>query len=168
MNKIIQTPSHLGLFEKDTNIRPSNIRDSIATNHNRKLLTQQFFSKSNQKKLKDIIKTHVTITSIHDEEHINIIISNIFMDNASNQNITISLEQLNNLVLTIGINKIKHSLQSQKQFINDRNNIGGFLDNQHTTFTSLTGNKTTTSSFLQNPIVSSNKIDRQLPRSNFI
>ena len=70
MNKIIQTPSHLGLFEKDTNIRPANIRESMTTNVNRKELTTRFFSKNNQTMLKNEIKKHVAVKTVHDEEHV--------------------------------------------------------------------------------------------------
>ena len=147
MNNIIQTPSHLALFEKDTNIKPSNIRESMKVNTDRKLLTQQFFGKNNQTILKDIIKKEVEIKSLNDEEYVNMIISNIFMDNTNNHNITITVKELNNIVITKGIQQIKNTLESQKKFISDRNNI---------------------SIGLQNPIVTSNKIERQLPRSNFI
>ena len=113
MNNIIQTPSHLALFEKDTNIKPSNIRESMKVNTDRKLLTQQFFGKNNQTILKDIIKKEVEIKSLNDEEYVNMIISNIFMDNTNNHNITITLKQLNNIVITKGSNKL-NTLESQK------------------------------------------------------
>ena len=73
-NKIIQTPSHLGLFEKDINIKPLNIREAMATNLDRKQLTNAFFSSGNQSMLRNNIKSKVNITSLHDEEHMNVII----------------------------------------------------------------------------------------------
>ena len=146
-NKIIQTPSHLGLFEKDTNIKPLNIREAMATNSDRKKLTEAFFSNANQTLLKNNIKKQIKISSLHDEEHVNVVISNIFMNNTNNHNISYTIQEINNIVLTNGIEQIKASLSSQQQFLIDRNKIGGFL---------------------QNPVVTSNKIERQLPRSNFI
>ena len=146
-NKIIQTPSHLGLFEKDTNIKPLNIREAMATNRDRKQLTEEFFSYNNQSFLKGKIKKQINLSSLHDEEHMNVVISNIFMNNTNNHNISFTIQEINRVVLTQGIEQIKSSLSSQKQFLIDRNNIGGAL---------------------QNPVVTSNKIDRQLPRSNFI
>tara|TARA_Y100000389_G_scaffold22580_1_gene19308 strand:+ start:298 stop:756 length:459 start_codon:yes stop_codon:yes gene_type:complete len=146
-HKIIQTPSHLGLFEKDTNIKPLNIREAMATNRDRKQLTEDFFSNSNQSKLKGQIKRNVQIGSLHDEEHMNVVISNIFMNSTQNHNMSFTVKELNDIVLTKGIEQIKSSLSSQQQFLFDRNNIGASL---------------------QNPVITSNKIDRQLPRSNFI
>lgn len=147
MNKPIQTPSHLGLFEKNTDIRPLNIREAMATNRDRKQLTESFFSNSNQTMLKEKIKQRVGNLSLHDEEHVNVVISNIFMNNTNNHNDSINVKGLNDIVLSKGIEQIQSSLSSQQQFLFDRNNIGACL---------------------QNPVVTSNKIDRQLPRSNFI
>ena len=147
MNKIIQTPSHLGLFEKDTNIRPANIRESMTTNVNRKELTTRFFSKNNQTMLKNEIKKHVAVKTVHDEEHVNMVISNIFMNCTNNHNITYTLEELNKKIIETGVPQIRAVLESQKKFLHDRNNI---------------------SFILENPVVTSNKIDKQLPRSNFI
>ena len=119
----------------------------MATNRDRKQLTEDFFSNANQSKLKGQIKRKVQINSLHDEEHMNVVISNIFMNNTKNHNISFTVQELNNIVLTKGIEQIKSSLSSQQQFLFDRNNIGASL---------------------QNPVITSNKIDRQLPRSNFI
>lgn len=146
-NKIIQTPSHLGLFEKDINIKPLNIREAMATNIDRKQLTDAFFSNGNQSMLKRQIKSKVKLTSLHDEEHMNVVISNIFMNKTNNHNISCTVQEINNIVLTAGIERIKASLSEQQQFLFDRNNIGASL---------------------QNPVMTSCKIERQLPRSNFI
>tara|TARA_Y100000389_G_scaffold162976_1_gene166026 strand:- start:1 stop:498 length:498 start_codon:yes stop_codon:yes gene_type:complete len=158
--KIIQTPSHLGLFKNpldiiqtpshlglNTNIKPLNIREAMAINRDRKQLTEDFFSNSNQSKLKGQIKRKVKISSLHDEEHMNVVIDTIFMNNTKNPNISFTVKELNDIVLTKGIEQIKSSLLCQQQFLFDRNNIGGFFPN---------------------PVMDSNKIDRQLPRSNFI
>tara|TARA_B100000401_G_scaffold104308_3_gene67610 strand:+ start:9077 stop:9520 length:444 start_codon:yes stop_codon:yes gene_type:complete len=147
MNKIIQTPSHLHLFDRSTNIRKNqDLRESMEINKQRKQLTQDYFSTANINYLKKSIKKKLTSGKI-EEEIINVTISNIFMEYTVNPTMIFCLNDINNVVLTRGVAEIESQRTAQTQFLFDRNNIGAFM--------SL-------------PVATTIKLDKQLPKMNYL
>ena len=102
MNKIIQTPSHLHLFDRSTNIRKNqDLRESMEINKQRKQLTQDYFSTANINYLKKLKKKLFP----KKEEIINVTISNIFMEYTVPT--MILANDINNVVLTRGVAEIE-------------------------------------------------------------
>ncbi len=149
--RTIQTPSHLGLFEKVNNSKTNNqmtdYRDSMQSACDRKQLNNAFFHTSNvdvvKRTLQQSLKHTYNITDILDHSTIINLMTHFYLK-FDNQPTTI--QQLNSYIFAHGPKKLYNDITSNKQYLHDRNNVPMFT----------------------NPQVMSNKIEKQLPQFNFI
>jgi len=141
-NKIVQTPSHLGLFEQ---IKPNNLsndyRDCALNANNELRISTEYFNVNNILKIKNEIKQKMK-TVLVDDEIIHYHMTNVYFNNRKAS----SAEELNKILLK-DINSINKSCISQEKYIRDRSRLYTNLDN---------------------PKMTSNKIEKQLPQLKFI
>jgi hypothetical protein len=140
-NKIIQTPSHLGLFEQ---IQPNNLsrdyRDSALNAMNEFRISNEYFNVNNIRKINNEIKQKMK--TVIDDEIIHYHMTNVYFNNRT----TSSVEELNKILIT-DINAINKSRISHEKYLRDRSLLYTNLDN---------------------PKMTSNKIEKQLPQFKFI
>ena len=140
---IIQTPSHLSLFDKTNNVnRPIDYRTGIFDTCERNKLEKRHFNISNIKYLLNQIKLKLGKEYNLNEEVLTLVMTNMY---TSNYNI-MNVQDMNDKMLTTGVDEIKSLLVSNHIYIND---------------------KTNTYTLMDRPQMTSNKIEKQLPRYSF-
>ena len=148
-SKIVQTPSHLHLFERVKN--QSNVedcRDSMGKAYKRSALVKGFFSQGNKSMLESKIR-NIFLSSYKYRltepisELLNMTMTNIYVNN----NDLLELDELNSIVLSNGSKTMYKSLQSHNQYLKDKNS---------------------TYTLMNRPTMTSNKIEKQLPRMSYL
>lgn len=139
---IVQTPSHLKLFDKVTNNdKLYDYRDGLQNKCNRNMLEKQFFSETNIRNLQEIIKKKLNIENIS-YEIITLVMTNLYTNNYQ----IYLIEEMNNLMITEGIISIAKIIKSNNIYNKDKNNMYTLMDR---------------------PILTSNKYEKQLPKHSF-
>lgn len=150
--KIIQTPSHLHLFEKVIHKnKVHDYRDSMKKSCEQEGFVKVFFSEENIRKLGRELNSMVQSKYDYKAKEIDknlvlMVMTNVYNDSIQ-MNIEAGLVKLNQDVLSHGLGQYYQALIGQVKFLKDRNNIHELMIP---------------------PQMTSNKIDKQLPRMNFI
>lgn len=153
MNRnIIQTPSHLKLFEKvkhDNKVH--DYRDSMKRSCEQTNFVKVFFSEQNIKNLESEMNSMMQTKYNYKikERSRNLVLmvmTNIYNENMA-LNIEMDLAKLNDKVKKEGLNSYYQAMVGQEKFLQDRNNIHGWMSN---------------------PEMTSNKIEKQLPKMSFM
>ena len=140
---IIQTPSHLSLFDKTINRNaPIDYRTGMFDTCERNKLEKRFFNISNIKYLLNKINSKIGNEYNLNDEVLTLVMTNMY---TSNYNI-MNINDMNDKMLTTGVTEIKSLLVSNNIYIKD---------------------KTNTYTLMDRPQITSNKIEKQLPRHSF-
>jgi len=140
---IIQTPSHLSLFDKNpyTN-NPIDYRDGIFNTCERNKLEKQYFNIKNINYLLNNITSKLENKYQINKDVLTLVMTNIY----TKYYFITNLSDMNSKMLTDGIHEIKSLLVSNNIYSNDKNNIYTLMDR---------------------PIITSNKIEKQLPKFSY-
>ena len=140
---VIQTPSHLSLFDKTTNRNaPIDYRTGMFNTCERNKLEKRFFNISNIKYLLNKINLIIGNEYNLNEEVLTLVMTNIYTNNYNIMNVS----DMNDKMLTSGVEEIKSLLVSNAIYIKD---------------------KTNTYTLMDRPQMTSNKIEKQLPKHSF-
>lgn len=140
---IIQTPSHLSLFDKNPYTNNSNdYRDGIFKTCERTKLEKQYFNIQNINYLLNNIASKLENKYKINKDILTLVMTNIY----TKYYFITNLNDMNNKMLTDGIYEIKSLLVSNNIYINDKTNVYTLIDR---------------------PIITSNKIEKQLPKFSY-
>jgi hypothetical protein len=140
---IIQTPSHLSLFDKTINKNtPIDYRTGIFNTCERNKLEKRFFNITNIKYLLNNINSKIGNEYVLNEEVLTLVMTNMYTTNYNIMNV----REMNDKMLTVGVEEIKSLLVSNSIYINDKSNTYTLMDR---------------------PQMTSNKIEKQLPKYSF-
>ncbi len=140
---IIQTPSHLSLFDKNPyNNNSIDYRDGIFKTCERSKLEKQYFNIKNINYLLNSISSELENRYKINKDILTLVMTNIY----TKYYFITNLNDMNNKMLTDGIYEIKSLLVSNNIYINDKTNIYTLMDR---------------------PIITSNKIEKQLPKFSY-
>ena len=150
--KIIQTPTHMHLFERVTPYKKNNdYRDSLRNNCDMSKLANQYFNENNvsnlDNKLKQQTSSKYKYTVRQDSENITQIIMKDIYENACKANKIVDVATLNDLTIRNGLDSYYKHVVGQENFLRDRDMRGNFL---------------------AKPIITSAKRDKQLPQFSFL
>ena len=140
---IIQTPSHISLFDKNPYSNNTiDYREGIFNTCQRNKLEKQYFNITNIKYLLNKILNKLENKYKINEDIVTLVMTNIYTKHYFITN----LNDMNNKMLTDGIYEIKSLLVSNNIYINDKNNLYTLMDR---------------------PLITSNKIEKQLPKFSY-
>lgn len=152
-HKIIQTPSHLELFEKVThNDKITDYRDAMGKTCDRQSLVKTFFNKSNiialEQRLNKLVENKYSFTvKKSNVELVMMIMTNIYTLKTRDETLKLNLETLNSFVLGEGMETYYQQLLGHEKYMIDRNS-------RHR--------------LLEHPKNISNKASKQLPKFSFL
>ena len=140
---IIQTPSHISLFDKNPYSNNTiDYREGIFNTCQQNKLEKQYFNITNIKYLLKKILNKIENKYKINEDIVTLVMTNIYTKHYFITN----LNDMNNKMLTDGIYEIKSLLVSNNIYINDKNNMYTLMDR---------------------PLITSNKIEKQLPKFSY-
>ena len=150
--KIIQTPTHMHLFEPVIPYKRNNdYRDSLRQNCDISKKATQYFNADNvsnlDKKLKQQTGSKYKYTVRQDSGNITQIIMKDVYENACKANKMVDVATLNDLTIKNGLDNYYRHVVGQENFLRDRDMRGNFL---------------------AKPIITSTKKDKQLPQFSFL
>lgn len=116
---IVQTPSHLSLFDKvPIQSKSIDYRNSLHNSCERTKLEKEYFSIDNINYLMNKINTKLNNKYIVNYDIVTLVMTNLY---TSNNNIYI-LNDINNIMLTTGFENIKQILIGNNKYLEDKNN----------------------------------------------
>ena len=151
-SKIIQTPTHMHLFEPVIPYKRNNdYRDSLRKNCDISKVSAQYFNVTNVNNLDKILKRETIskhgYTVKQDSSSITQIIMKDVYENACKSQNMVDVSALNEMTVVNGLNSYYKHVVGQENFIRDRDMRGNFL---------------------AKPIITSNKKDKQLPQFSYL
>lgn len=151
--KIIQTPSHLDLFEKVIhNDKITDYRDAMGRTCDRQSLVKTFFDKANiialEQKLNRLVENKYSFTVKNSNiELVMMIMTNIYTCKTRDESVRLNAEILNSLVLSEGVEKYYQHLVGHEKYMIDRNS-------RHR--------------LMEHPKLMSSKASKQLPKFSYL